>query len=63
VQAPEVVPVLPPVALVAACPSGYRAVSTTGDIVKRLTATENALAVCSARVEGLRRWRAEAAGE
>lgn len=60
-QAPQVIKQLPPLALLTAIPDPYRPVKTTGDIVNRLTATESALRVCTAQIDGVRAWRVDAA--
>lgn len=59
VTAPTVVVAEPPEALLIPCPKPYRPVTTTGGLVDQLTATRGALAVCSAQVDGIRRWRDE----
>ncbi|WP_354344739.1 Rz1-like lysis system protein LysC [Phyllobacterium ifriqiyense] len=56
-QATKVVEVYPPAALMAPCPKPYRPVKTTGDLVRRLNATESALSTCSAQVDVIRSWR------
>lgn len=48
---------VPPVALVRPCSKPYRAVTTTGELVARLTAVEGALNVCAAQVAAIRQWR------
>jgi hypothetical protein len=37
-------------------PKSRKPLATTGDLVNRLTATEGALATCSAQVNGIRKW-------
>jgi hypothetical protein len=55
----EIQVTVPPPALVRPCSRPYRVVTTTGELVARLTATEGALAVCAAQVDNLRQWREE----
>ncbi|RWQ35865.1 MAG: hypothetical protein EOS20_17495 [Mesorhizobium sp.] len=46
-----------PAALLKPCPAKQRKpLVTTGDIVNRLIYTEGALAVCAAKVDGVRKW-------
>jgi len=59
VTAPTVVVVTPSEALLAPCPNPYRASKTTGDMADQLTLTREALKICSAQVDGIRRWRDE----
>lgn len=46
-----------PAALLRPCPPRQRKpLVTTADIVNRLTYTEGGLAICSAQVDGIRKW-------
>jgi len=49
----------PPSALLVPCPRPFKPVTTTGGIVDQLNATRGALRVCSAQVDGIRKWRDE----
>lgn len=57
---PEIVPALPPLALLRPCPNPFRLIDTTGQLVEQLTATRGALKACAAQVDALAQWRAEA---
>jgi hypothetical protein len=56
-QAPEVIVVEPPAAFLEPIRDPYKAVATTGGIVDQLVATRGTLQVCTAQVDGMRRWR------
>ena len=59
VTKPTLIVMEPPSALLVPCPKPYKPVTTTGGVVDQLNATRGALKVCSAQVDGLRRWRDE----
>lgn len=57
VTAPQVIRETPPASLTRPCPKKRRGkLTTTADIVNRLTYTEGALDTCSAQVDGMRAW-------
>lgn len=57
VTAPQVIRETVPAALTRPCPPKQRGpLTTTADIVNRLTYTEGALATCAAQVDGVRAW-------